>query len=167
MSPGSKVVAQRAKPCCKDCKSTTRALNFAGPRCASCWRAVSAARKQAVHGLYIERTYGITAVEYDLLYTAQGGRCAICRRAIGKKKRLAVDHNHKTGEVRGLLCGLCNNILGMVARDDPEVFDRAAEYLRNPPAREVLRQARELISLWKETCHDQQAITSSPTLPQM
>lgn len=165
MPPGGKAITQRAKPCCKDCKSTTRALNFPGPRCASCWRLVVLERSRLAHGLYVERTYGITQVEYDLLYAAQGGRCAICRRAIGKVKRLAVDHDHKTGKVRGLLCGPCNNMLGLVARDDPEVFDRAADYLRNPPAYEVLRSVRELASV-EETCLDQQAITSSSTLPQ-
>lgn len=87
----------------------------------------------------MKKTYGITAEEYDALYRWQGGRCAICRRATGAARRLAVDHNHETGEVRGLLCKPCNRYgLGMFARDNPEVLDRAAEYLRNPPARRVL-----------------------------
>ena len=130
----------RTKAACKDCKSTTRALTKPGPRCATCWRAVSKERKDTVHGQYIEKTYGITAEEYEALYRAQGGKCAICRRATGAVRRLAVDHDHKTGEVRGLLCKPCNRYgLGMFARDDATVFDRAAAYLRNPPAREILR----------------------------
>lgn len=139
MPPGGKIVA-KPKPSCKDCKSTTRSLSKPGPRCASCWHTKMAERQEAAHGQYVERTYGISSEEYKALYASQGGRCAICRRATGAARRLAVDHNHKTGEVRGLLCKPCNRYgLGMFARDDPEVFDRAADYLRNPPARKVLR----------------------------
>lgn len=144
MPPGGKIVAKPPKPCCKDCKSTTRALSKPGPRCASCWRVEDARRKNVVHGAYVEKTYGISAEQYKILYEAQGGRCAICRRATGATRRLAVDHDHKTGEVRGLLCKPCNRYgLGMFARDNPEVFDRAADYLRNPPAREVLKSCQQ------------------------
>jgi hypothetical protein len=79
------------------------------------------------------RTYGLAPGDYDRLYGSQNGTCALCLRATGKSKRLAVDHDHKTGAVRGLLCGPCNKLIGH-ARDEPEFFDRAAEYLRNPPA---------------------------------
>lgn len=147
------VSSKSVKPCCKDCKSTTRALNYPGPRCATCHRAKTAERKEVAHGQYVERVYGITAEEYGLLYEAQGRRCAICRRATGAVRRLAVDHDHKTGKVRGLLCKPCNRYgLGMFARDNPEIFDRAADYLRNPPAFEVLRAER---------CQDQQEAQSS------
>lgn len=146
MPPGGKIIAKPAKPCCKDCKSTTRALNYAGPRCATCWRAEEARRKQVAHGQYVEKTYGITAEEYDKLYKAQGGKCAICRRATGKARRLAVDHDHKTGKVRGLLCKPCNRYgLGMFARDNPEILERAAAYLRNPPADDILSPVREAV----------------------
>jgi recombination endonuclease VII len=138
--PGGKVIAKPAKPACKDCKRTTRALSKPGPRCASCWRTEENKRKERTHGQYVEKTYGISAEDYKKLYEAQGGRCAICKRATGAARRLAVDHDHKTGEVRGLLCKPCNRYgLGMFARDDPEIFDRAADYLRNPPARKILR----------------------------
>jgi len=148
--PGGKVIAKPAKATCKDCKSTTRVLGHPGPRCATCWRTETKRRKESAHGQYVERIYGISEEEYKLLYEAQGGRCAICRKATGAARRLAVDHNHKTGEIRGLLCKPCNRYgLGMFARDDPEVFDRAANYLRNPPAGDVLK------------CHRQSEITSS------
>ncbi|HEY6021914.1 MAG TPA: endonuclease VII domain-containing protein [Candidatus Paceibacterota bacterium] len=78
-------------------------------------------------------TYGLALGEYDALKASQNGTCAICQRATGAKKKLAVDHDHKTGYVRGLLCGPCNGMLGK-ARDDVEFFLRAAEYLKNPPA---------------------------------
>lgn len=91
------------------------------------------------HARHIGRLYGITGEDYDRLRKAQGGLCYICRRATGKRKRLPVDHNHATGEVRGLLCGPCNKILGHL-RDDPTALQRAFEYLIRPPAREVLRR---------------------------
>ncbi len=136
-----------AKPSCKDCKSTKRALGYPGPRCATCWRLETKRRKEVAHGQRIEREYEISEEEYKILYEAQGGRCAICRRATGATKRLSVDHNHKTGEVRGLLCGPCNHMIGFIGRDDPEVFDRAAAYLREPPARDVLRCHRQQSSM--------------------
>lgn len=139
MPPGGKIIAKPKREC-KDCKSTTRDLTRPGPRCATCWRAKTVERKEAAHGQHVEKTYGITPEQYRMIYEAQGGRCAICRRATGATRRLAVDHNHKTGEIRGLLCKPCNRYgLGMFARDNPEIFDRAAEYLRNPPAREILK----------------------------
>lgn len=160
MPPGDKAVAKKMKPLCKDCKSITRALIYPGPRCASCWRVEKARRAKVAHGSHVEKTYGITEEKYWELYEYQGGRCAICRRAMGKTKRLAVDHDHKTNEVRGLLCGPCNNVLGTIARDDPEVFDRAAEYLRNPPARAFFEDL-SLVAEEEDACQDQQVITSS------
>lgn len=84
--------------------------------------------------------YGIGEGDYDRMYAAQGGKCAICQRGKGKSKRLSVDHDHKTGKVRGLLCAACNRwLLGRCARDDVAVLQRAIEYLEHPPAQEVLR----------------------------
>lgn len=82
--------------------------------------------------LYLRRTYNITLAEYEAIRAYQGGRCYICRRPSSK---LVVDHDHVSGMVRGLLCPLrCNH--GLLGRrdQDPGLFDRAAEYLRNPPA---------------------------------
>lgn len=122
---------------CKDCGSTTRKLSTPGPRCASCHRDVKAARKAASHELYVLKTYGLKAGEYQTLYEAQNSACYICCRATGKTKKLAVDHDHATGYVRGLLCGPCNKILGHF-RDDPEVAERVFWYLRNPPAQRFI-----------------------------
>lgn len=58
---------------------------------------------------YRSRT-GITEAEYDERLAAQNGGCAICG-ATPKKRRLHVDHDHKTGHVRGLLCHRCNRVL--------------------------------------------------------
>lgn len=84
----------------------------------------------------IEATYGITADEYQSLYEFQGGRCAICRIASGKARRLAVDHDHSLEgreSVRGLLCGPCN--FDLLGRHDKDSLERAIDYLDNPPAR--------------------------------
>src|SRR6202034_3210108 len=61
---------------------------------------------------YIEKTYGLTEEGYYALLDAQGGVCAICHGECRMGKRLAVDHDHATGRVRGLLCGPCNVGLG-------------------------------------------------------
>lgn len=73
------------------------------------------------------RNYGITAEIYKSLLCEQGGTCKICSRAT--TKRLAVDHCHETGVVRGLLCTSCNTGLGLFA-ERPELLVKAAAYLR-------------------------------------
>jgi len=76
----------------------------------------------------LRRSYGITIDEYEELFLKQQGRCGICRQSPGSKA-LAVDHCHKTGKVRGLLCTLCNLGLGNL-RDDPKLLRAALKWLR-------------------------------------
>jgi Recombination endonuclease VII len=132
------------KRVCKDCRESGRATNraapFPGPRCATHHREVTKERKARAHEVYVAETYGLRPGEYAELYDAQDGYCALCRRANGRTKRLAVDHDHVTGEVRGLLCKTCNHDVLGHARDDIEFFQRCIDYLRNPPARSVLRK---------------------------
>lgn len=92
---------------------------------------------------YLRRTYGVTEAEYALVLAAQGGRCAICRRKPAVGKNLHVDHDHRTGIVRGVLCVTCNHDLLGRRDKDPELFRRAAAYLEDPPAPHALgrRQA--------------------------
>lgn len=118
---------------CKDCGSTSRALKAPGPRCATCHRVRKEAAKEAAHGRWILKTYGITSEQYKALYEAQGGTCYICQRATGKTRKLAVDHDHATGYVRGLLCKPCNSILAHL-RDDSYAAARIVSYLMYPPA---------------------------------
>lgn len=82
------------------------------------------------------RTYKITIRMYRLLLEFQFGRCWGCRRATGKARRLSVDHNHRTGEVRMLLCNTCNNVVGHF-RDDPEALIRLGLALIDPPSRQA------------------------------
>lgn len=130
---------------CKDCGSFTRKLTPPGPRCASCHRDEKKRRKAAAHDRYVGNRYGLPPGMYERLYEAQGGFCALCRRATGATKHLAVDHDHSccAGKescgrcVRGLLCGPCNDVLA-VARDSADYFLGAIAYLATPPAKEVL-----------------------------
>lgn len=103
----------------------------------------TAAAKAADHAWRVKTFYGITVEDYWAIYNFQGGRCAICVKATGRTKRLAVDHFHgctaghdpKKGCqlcVRGLLCSRCNRYLGLLM-DDPAAFRRAARYLEEPP----------------------------------
>lgn len=83
----------------------------------------------------MERTYGFDVARYERLAIQQGGRCAICRRRPSTGRRLAIDHDHTTGDVRGLLCDQCNIALGGFA-DDVGNLARAIAYLVEPPASE-------------------------------
>jgi len=76
---------------------------------------------------YLKRKYGITEADYDALLAAQGGVCALCGKKPGRV-RLAVDHDHVTGRVRGLLHARCNQALGPLEWSDT-VLVRTVEYL--------------------------------------
>jgi len=76
------------------------------------------------------RVYGITMEQYLATLEEQGGRCAICQKK-PRARRLAVDHNHKTGRVRGLLCTRCNHKLLGASGENPQILRRAAEYLEH------------------------------------
>lgn len=83
---------------------------------------------------YLRRTYGITEAEYLEVLEYQEGRCAICDRAPRRDKNLHVDHDHRSGVIRGLLCMPCNHDLLGRRDKDPGLFLRAYEYLTDPPA---------------------------------
>jgi len=113
---------------CAACQSF-RDLEDFGKGATTCRACMSA----KTHAARIEKTYGLTPDGYDALLKAQGGRCAICR-ARPKSKRLAVDHDHKTGAVRGLLCSRCNHDLMGSAWDSLALVVALWHYLNTPPA---------------------------------
>lgn len=73
-------------------------------------------------------TYGISLADYNKLLNEQNNVCAICGKP-PKRVRLAVDHCHANGRVRGLLCFSCNSILGL-AYDSVQILNRAVDYMK-------------------------------------
>ena len=104
------------------------------PRCATHERQRKREAKAGTHERRVQKVYGLEPGQYGRIYLFQGSVCAICRRATGATRKLSVDHDHRTGLVRGLLCRPCNDMLGHL-RDDPEMALRVAQYLKVPPAR--------------------------------
>lgn len=77
---------------------------------------------------YLLKTYGINEIQYNELLSKQDSRCAICFKPPKEDKNLCVDHDHVSGEIRGLLCGYCNRYL--VGRHrDPTILRRIADYI--------------------------------------
>lgn len=73
----------------------------------------------------LKSVFGLTPEQYEILFKKQNGLCALCSRPAE-----CIDHCHKTGKVRGLLCQLHNRGLGHF-QDDPRMLERAARYLKN------------------------------------
>lgn len=97
------------------------------PKVVRLW-SLQASRAKKINAYY-RKLYKITLEDYGRLFFIQCGACAICGDE-AKDKPLVVDHDHATGEVRGLLCGTCNSAIGLL-KDDPEVIVKAALYLYN------------------------------------
>ena len=87
----------------------------------------------------MRRQYGISMADFELLLEFQGNCCAICRKPINKiRRRMNVDHDHTTNEVRGILCSGCNTGLGHLG-DDIAGLETALYYLKNTPFSEFNR----------------------------
>lgn len=71
----------------------------------------------------------LTTEDFANMLAKQKGVCAICEKVNTNNRNLHVDHCHKTAQVRSLLCNKCNSMLGM-ARDNPEILEKAAQYLK-------------------------------------
>lgn len=84
----------------------------------------------------LQQHFHLSLADYNKILDFQHGKCAVCSRTPKPGKALAVDHDHQTGFVRGLLCFACNKRL-LGARSDRAVFALAA-YLREPPAKKAL-----------------------------
>ena len=79
---------------------------------------------------HLKRKYGISSSDYSLMFTQQGGCCAICKSETPKRSStyFMVDHNHNTGAVRGLLCHPCNSAIGLLG-DNISTLQAAINYL--------------------------------------
>lgn len=100
---------------CKECRKGHSGKNYA-ENAEHVWRRS------------LKRKYGITVEDYNDLLEHQRGGCAICFQDNASGWRLAVDHNHDTGEVRGLLCRSCNTGLGHFG-DNVDNLESAIDYL--------------------------------------
>lgn len=118
---------------CAGCQSFRRLGLDVAPSASRCRPCASAAS----HASRTKSTFGITAEDYEAILEFQGGLCALClQRPVSK--RLAVDHDHQSGAVRGLLCSRCNHDLLGALHDSLEFALRVVRYLALPPAREAL-----------------------------
>ena len=87
-------------------------------------------RKRRIRDGARKQVHGLSAEDFQAMKEAQEGLCAICGGPPVRDKELCVDHDHETGEIRGLLCVRCNAMLGH-AKDDPAVLVAGAHYLSN------------------------------------
>lgn len=129
---------------CPDCQSEKPENDFPRSRssrsgfggyCKPCHNKRGVATYTRLYGgtreYHLRRRYGIGEADFVAMLEQQGGLCAACR----VDKPVHVDHDHKTGLVRGLLCYLCNQALGNV-RDDPERLQGLIDYLERAAARQ-------------------------------
>ena len=100
----------------KEAKKKALKLDYEGTR-----------KKERANNL--KQMYGLSVEEWTIKALSQQYKCAICNNECVTGKRLAVDHDHETGQIRDLLCGNCNQGLGKF-QDNPQLLNKAAEYLR-------------------------------------
>ena len=98
-------------------------------------------RKASARKKNLMKNYGITPQQYEAMLAEQHGRCAICREVEEHTRRgvvveLAVDHEHETGKVRGLLCQRCNRAIGLM-KENVAALATAIEYLNRHAIRLV------------------------------
>jgi hypothetical protein len=107
---------------CDICGRNLPLINFESKRCKYCDDCKKEIKKA--------RRHNISHEIYERIIEEQNGLCKIC----GENKKLEIDHDHKTGTVRGLLCRKCNMIVGIVEKDftkRPDFFDLVINYLTN------------------------------------
>jgi hypothetical protein len=125
-------VGRLPKKTCRVCLEAFAPDMMTGLRCKPC-------ASKALHDKRVGEVYGLSPGQYDELLEYQGGGDAVTGQR-PRAKRLAVDHDHKTGEVRGLLLKHTNfYVLGWLEGfDDPfAILDALREYLIEPPARRL------------------------------
>jgi hypothetical protein len=106
-----------------------RAWQQANPDRVKAWRLKNRERRlEKMREIHLRNKFGLTVNEYRSILQAQGGVCAICGSLPTPGISLHVDHDHDTGEIRGLLCVRCNNALGLF-REDTDLLKRAARYV--------------------------------------
>ncbi len=117
---------QNGKYRCKTCKEYKEASEFS--KASGDWTGVSTRCKVCNRDVKYQTKYGITLTRYNELLEEQGGKCAICEGDCSTGRNLAVDHDHKTGKARGLLCAECNTALARV--EIPGWAKKAVAYIK-------------------------------------
>lgn len=119
-----KICLYGVEPMCKECRLRKR-------------REYNRKYPERIRDTDLKAKYGMTIEDYNTMHARQDGRCAICGTS---EEKLVVDHNHKTGQVRELLCHLCNAMIGC-AREDIAILTSAVAYLQREqrPEREAVR----------------------------
>jgi hypothetical protein len=112
---------------CYKCNGIARYTN--NRRCVACQSTKNRKRGPELRRAdNLKHHYAMTPAIYDAMLKAQGGTCAICDEVCPTGKRLAVDHDHVTDDIRGLLCVNCNTALGKMG-DNPTALRYAADYI--------------------------------------
>jgi hypothetical protein len=104
-------------------------------------------RNRKMRELHLRNKFDLTPAQYDQMLDRQGGGCAICGDPARADSSLHVDHDHGSGEIRGLLCMRCNNAIGLL-KEDPCLLRRAANYVVLEPRARSARD--ELTALAQE-----------------
>lgn len=84
---------------------------------------------EKLRATHLKHKFGLSIEQYDSMMKAQNGVCMICKNPCASGRRLAVDHDHETNRVRGLLCMACNQALGFF-RDNVSLLKAAIAYLK-------------------------------------
>ena len=98
-------------------------------RCRECNKEYREGRKELIKDYQLKHKFGISLEHYNELLNNQNNSCKICRTQCKTGRMLAVDHNHKTGNIRGLLCSCCNRALGLL-QDDVHLLEESIKYLK-------------------------------------
>ena len=109
----------------------TRSKSGYQTRCKSCQATVKKEMAAYYREKHLQKKYGISQADYERMLEEQQGCCAICgiEEKYCENQRLAVDHNHKTKEVRALLCKKCNQAIGLL-QDNADFAYSAYQYLK-------------------------------------
>lgn len=115
-------------------KGQTLCIDCSKDRQKNRWNSRSPKKRLEQHLKY---KYSLTIDQLSNALKEQNGNCAICEEVLpdlmvynNRKRGYAIDHNHETGEFRGILCLNCNSMLGM-SKDNPTILDKASAYLRD------------------------------------
>lgn len=124
---------------CKICSSRNSIINYQNnkesrQKTNKIWRDNN---KQKIHAIFLKARYGLQIGEFNNMLEKQNYRCAICNEENYSKKNFHIDHDHKTGKIRGLLCYKCNSSMGLL-NDDISILEKAIKYLQKHKEKQLI-----------------------------